>query len=194
MTEIEPISDAELAAICSALDGLPETSDRPYRGMIARIRALEAEREAAIVEFAGFVNVLRAEVARKDAALRPFAEAADNLDGEPDDACLWEHPVSTDLDMGHLRAARAALGPWVPTHQHYKGGYCRAHASGFMGWARGNPVVILENEDGIWIVVQTGEFAEDVREFDDDGMFKPPAPRYRPLTPDEARAAVEGRS
>lgn len=38
-----PISDADLAAICAALDGLPETSERPYRGMIARIRHLEAQ-------------------------------------------------------------------------------------------------------------------------------------------------------
>lgn len=43
MTEIEPISDADLAAICAALDGLPETSERPYRGLITRIRRAEAD-------------------------------------------------------------------------------------------------------------------------------------------------------
>lgn len=96
MTTDMPISDAELAAICSALDGLPETSDRPYRGMIARIRALEAEVEDqrnGLKECARIrkeLTALKAAVARKDAALRSMIAAHTWHENAPTPYVTWE--------------------------------------------------------------------------------------------------------
>jgi len=43
-------------------------------------------------------------------ALKPFAEAADNMDGdEPDNWSLWESPEATILTYADLRKARAIV-------------------------------------------------------------------------------------
>ena len=87
----EPINDADLVHV----DEVP--CFNPEKVVIARIRALEAEREA-----------LRAEVARKDEALRQIADPRN-----------WE-------EQDRARSiARAALGPWMPTHQHENGTLAR---------------------------------------------------------------------
>ena len=50
-----------------------------------------------------------ARIAALEEALEPFAEAANNLDDEPDGAELWEHPAAIVLTAGDLRKAAAAL-------------------------------------------------------------------------------------
>lgn len=53
---------------------------------------------------------LRKRIRKLAAALLPYAAAAEEVDDEvPDDAHLWENPVSMNLTAGHLRAAFFAV-------------------------------------------------------------------------------------
>ena len=57
------------------------------------------------------IAALRAENARLSAAMKPFADAAENLDdSDKDHWDLWAHQAAMDLTVGCLREARAALG------------------------------------------------------------------------------------
>jgi hypothetical protein len=67
----------------------------------ARLNGMGAERELALM----------AERDRLRDALRPFAEAADDLDEDHIDKWeIWESPAAMSLTAGDLRKARAALG------------------------------------------------------------------------------------
>lgn len=51
-------------------------------------------------------------IERLEKALRPFAEAAANMDGdEHDGMSIWESPEALSLTFGNLRRARQALSP-----------------------------------------------------------------------------------
>ena len=53
---------------------------------------------------------LRAENEKLRAALKPFADAAEDLDeDDKDNRSIWEHWVAGYIEIGHLRAAAAAL-------------------------------------------------------------------------------------
>ena len=53
-----------------------------------------------------------ARIAELEAALRPFAEAADDLDEHADDKHhIWEAPAAMGITAGHLRAAKKVLPP-----------------------------------------------------------------------------------
>ena len=117
MTEIEPISDADLAAICSALDGLPETSDRPYRGMIARIRHLEAQLAALQAER----ETMIAGIKEADALMRESAGVGGlHLNG---DFATWDELRTGGSHEGWLAEFDAACAlldeplPSLPTEE-----------------------------------------------------------------------------
>ena len=162
---VEPISDAELENIERSVDGT--RTDWPPNWTDLRLVAR--------------IRALEAEIARKDAALRELERSGPSV---------------------HVtRIARAALGPWVPTHQHYKGGLYRELMCGIdaeNGPRNGRAVVVYESQDGKCFVLPAVVFDENVYAY----QLAPGGPsateehvrRYRPLTPDEARAAVKGRS
>jgi hypothetical protein len=115
----------------------------------ARIRALEAE-----------VSTLRAEVARKDEALRQIADPRN-----------WE-------EQDRARSiARAALGPWRPTHQSRERDHIKVREVGRgYGPDRLMQMVLYEGPPpGNSHVLYADIFGD----------------RYRPLTPAEQAAYVE---
>lgn len=138
------------------------------RDMLAHIRALEAE------------------VARKDEALKPFALFFDACDFERVEETLFVISKQRHLDaktfgitVADLHRARAALGPWVPTHRHENGTLAREVVRAQFGvGADIIPVVILDDVFHRPFVVAAEKVERD----------------FRPLTPDEARVAMEGRS
>ena len=127
----------------------------------------QCKREMAAAE--ARIRALEAEIARKDEALRPFAKGADSY--YPDDGDGHESAWNSRFRVDALRAARAALGPWVPTH---RGDFNDIRE-------------VLRTSDGhVVYAFKSGEHGTmTIGEF---------AAFWRPLTPDEARAAVEGRS
>jgi hypothetical protein len=50
-----------------------------------------------------------ARIAELKAALKPFADAADDLEDEHIGGNIWESPAAMDITAGDLRAARAAM-------------------------------------------------------------------------------------
>ena len=55
-------------------------------------------------------DLARAENEKLRAALKPFADAAEDLDeDDKDNRSIWEHWVGGCIEIGHLRAAAAAL-------------------------------------------------------------------------------------
>lgn len=185
----EPISDDTLVRVeekLARMKGLDVLDGRQFSGntvaaMLARIRALEADREAhmiALGEHAEARRVAEAAVARKDEALRQVAEPRN-----------WE-------EQDRARSiARAALGPWVPTHRSHDGKLVRVLHSGvinaqFTSWRS----TIFDDKDGVVFSLYQSEFEHPRRVYREDDEFDHLERRYRLLTPDEARAAVEGRS
>lgn len=80
-----------------------EADDKDYRATSGKLgwefRPLYATPEAA-----------EAHVAKLSEALKPFAEAAENLDdNHADGSPIWETSAAMGIDARHLRAARAAL-------------------------------------------------------------------------------------
>jgi hypothetical protein len=117
-------------------------------------------------------EALRAEVARKDEALRELER------------------IGPSVQVA--RIARAALGPWTPTHQHYKVGYYRELRRGIdaENWPRnGRPVVVYENHDGKCFVLPASVFDGGVTLY--PSISDEIVPRYRPLTPAEQATYVE---
>lgn len=138
----------------------------------ARISALEAEREA-----------LRAECARKDEALRPFARIAEHDIGETEtDTDLYRpmQPQNARAPLptaGDFRRARAALGPWRPTHQSRERDHIKVREVGRgYGPDRLMQMVLYEGPPpGNSHVLYADIFGD----------------RYRPLTPAEQATYVE---
>ena len=136
------------------------------RDMLARIRALEAD-----------VAILRAEIARKDEALRPFARIAEHDIGETEtDTDLYRpmQPQNARAPLptaGDFRRARAALGPWRPTHQLPGGAMVRQRAVN--AYDGGRAIDLFEARDGTLY----SRYPDDQR--------------VRPLTPAEQATYVE---
>lgn len=205
----EPISDAEARAQRDARHIFERMSLTAINDVAvaqaARIRALEAEVEDqrdGLKECARIrkeLTALKAEVARKDAALRPFALIAEHDIGKTEaDTDLYRpmQPQNARAPLptvGDLRAAAAALGPWVPTHQRQHGDFVREVARGRHAEDAGAMVAFDKADGSLWFLAAY-YFDGDMKAFDKDGMLLPPVRRYRPRTTDEARAAVEGRS
>lgn len=144
------------------------------RDMLAHIRALEAE------------------VARKDAALRRLIEHTEAMEAQNADYHrLGEQGIP--CRSAPLNEAAAAVGPWMPTHQRQHGDFVREVARGRHAEDAGAMVAFDKVDSSLWFLAAY-YFDGYMKVFDKDGMSLPLARRYRPLTPDEARAAVEGRS
>ena len=62
-------------------------------------------------ESADALQAKDARIAALVAALKPFADAAEDLDDtDADRYAIWEHGASMNITIGDLRAARAAVG------------------------------------------------------------------------------------
>lgn len=119
------------------------------------------------------IRALEAEVARKDEALRQIAEPRN-----------WE-------EQDRARSiARAALGPWRPTHQHSGGDFVRELSRGRKA-DDAAPMVAFDKSDGSQWFIYASDFDGNIRGFDRHGMFARPSRCYRPLTPAEQAAYVE---
>lgn len=130
--DVGPISDQRLRELTAEYD-LPyrtHISASDWAAILARLQAAEAratkaEREAdeRLHEKNMAVNKLyrmaddaderrrcaEARAARAEEALRPFADAAVDLDEtDKDDWHLWEHPAALDVKVADLRRAKAA--------------------------------------------------------------------------------------
>ena len=83
-----------------------EAKDRKINELHARIAELEI-----IAQYAGEDNAMAeqyaARIAELEAALKPFADDVTSFEGFSD---VWEIDTLSNLTVGDLRAARAALG------------------------------------------------------------------------------------
>ena len=63
----------------------------------------------ALMEVSQRIDALESENMALRAALKPFADAAEDLDeDDKDNRSIWEHWVAGYIEIGHLRAAAAA--------------------------------------------------------------------------------------
>ena len=129
----------------------------------------------AVADLLARIRALEAECARKDAALRKikkevseYAEASKNVGLGAYGACATVRMIA--------RAALkpAALGPWVPTHM--LAGKILVRQRDVSAHDGGRAIGLFEARDGTLY----SRYPDDQK--------------VRALTPDEARAATEGRS
>lgn len=91
-------NDTDPCKICGQLN----TADGPDLCRGADTRAMK--------EAAARIQSDAAIIAELIKALEPFADAADNMDGdEPDALFIYDSPESTLINYGHLRAARSLI-------------------------------------------------------------------------------------
>lgn len=101
--------EARLTAAEAARDEA-QAEVRNLLGDLCRVRAAAGRADVALGELEAERDAALARAERLEAALRPFAEAADNLEGdEHDSRHLWESPEAMMLTAGDLRAARAVI-------------------------------------------------------------------------------------
>ncbi|GJE37812.1 hypothetical protein [Methylobacterium persicinum] len=93
-------AEAEVARLREAL----AEAEREHTDMMWQLRRAEERSEDAEAS----ASALRERVAVLEAILKPFSEAAENLDDD-EHGHLWESPAAMALDAEHLRAARTAL-------------------------------------------------------------------------------------
>lgn len=94
---------------------MPDSMTPPDEEMklVERLRALSAAEHDDLSlgdEAADLIEQLVGDRDRSVEALRPFAEAAVNLDEDHRDHIdIWDAPAAMSIDAGHLRAARAIV-------------------------------------------------------------------------------------
>ena len=76
----------------------------------AEVGAMGAAFTRVIEDLRARLASLEEEKVKDGEALKPFAEAADDLDDDhADGSNIWEAPAAMNIDARHLRAARARL-------------------------------------------------------------------------------------
>lgn len=113
------------ASVCGGYFAYPDgswTCPRQHHvveGIDSAKRSLEDAKAAAQADYEAMIRSALTPVSTfadgVEAALRPFAEAAENLDeSDLDRYSIWEHPAAMCITVGNLRAAKKALAGWPP--------------------------------------------------------------------------------
>jgi hypothetical protein len=110
----ELIERLERRSVIAKGNGFPETaSDCSKAASLLASQAEEIRQAESIVASQG-AKISRLTRERDEAleALKPFAEALDDISGEPDaldDQCIWDTNASNQIKVGDLRRARSVL-------------------------------------------------------------------------------------